>query len=250
VAQAPRLEMRVVVTNQGDEAAAPLDVVGELFGQRRVARIARGVPPDGRAAVVLDFETAHARPGHHALTLLLEHPVGGGLDAAGNPSVRSQRAYVLVALGPDPGPAASIGVECPDGEDEAGYATPVDARGAVRVRLESTDGEAHRMSVRVLTARGLRSDGPPAAVTVPATGFVSVDIPLARAGAARGTRHGILVVAEEPDGPLARTAVATARVEIEPLPALLPRLRGPLLGLGLALLVVAGGAEWRRRRLA
>jgi hypothetical protein len=106
------------------------------------------------------------------------------------------------------------------------------------------------MSVRALTARGLRAEGLPTQVTVPAAGVATVAIPLARAGATRGSRHGILVMAEKPDGPLARTAVATARVVVAPVPALLPWLRWPLLVLGLALLAVAAGAEWRWRRQA
>jgi hypothetical protein len=248
VARVPRLEVRVVVTNRGDEPAKPLDVVGELLGERREARVVQGVTPGGQAAVVLDFAAAEARPGLHALTLLLEHPVGGGVDAAGNPPVESQRAYLLLALGSNPGPAARIAVECPEGEGAAGCATSIGTRGEIRVRLESTDGEAHRMRVRALTARGLRTEGPPVTVTVPATGGATVEIPLSRSGAARGTRHGILVTAEEPDGPVARTAVATAQVDVAPVPALLPRLRGPLLVLGLALLAAAGAAEWRRHR--
>jgi hypothetical protein len=248
VARVPRLEVRVVVTNRGSEPAGPLDVVGELLGERREARVVQGVPAGGQVAVVLDFAAAEARPGLHALTLLLEHPVGGGVGAAGDPAVQSQRAYLLLAIGSDPGPAVRIAVECEGEEDEGGCATPIGARGEVRVRLESTDGEAHEMSVRAVTARGLRAEGPPAKVAVPASGVATVEIPLARAGAARGSRHGILVVAEKPDGPVARTAVATARVEVTPVPALLPRLRWPLLVLGLALLAVAGGAEWRRRQ--
>ena len=115
------------------------------------------------------------------------------------------------------------------------------------VRLESTDGEAHRMRVRALTARGVRPEGPPITVAVPATGTATVRIPLARAGAAPGSRQGVLVVAEAIDGPLARTAVETAQVEVAQHPSLLPRLRWPLLLLGLALLAAAGLAEWRRR---
>jgi hypothetical protein len=141
-----------------------------------------------------------------------------------------------------------IAIVCEGGEDEAPCVTPIDARGEIRVRLESADGQAHRMSVRALTARGLRAEGPPARVSVPASGVATVEIPLARAGAPRGSRHGILVLAEKPEGPLARTSVATAQVEVAPVPALLPRLRWPLLVLGLALLAVAGVAEWRRQR--
>ncbi len=246
----PRLEVRVVVTNRGDQAAVPLDVVGELLGERREARVVQGVSPGGEAAVLLGFAAEDARPGLHALTLLLEHPVGGAADAAGNPPVESQRAYLLLALGADPGPAVRIKVECPEEDAEADCATVIGVRGEVTVRLESTDGEAHRMRVRALTARGVRTEGPPIAVAVPATGTAGVRIPLARAGAAPGSRHGVLIIAEAIDGPLAQATVEATRVEIAPHPALLPRLRWPLLVLGLALLAVAGLAQWRRRQKA
>ncbi len=242
----PRLEVRVLVTNRGDRAAVPLDVVGEFLGERREARVVRGVSPGGEAAVLLGFATEDARPGLHALTLLLEHPVGGAVDAAGNPPVESQRAYLLLALGSNPGPAARIEVECPEEDAETDCAAIIGVRGDVTVRLESTDGEPHRMRVRALTARGVRTEGAPIVVAVPATGTASVRIPLARAGAAPGSRHGVLVVAEAIDGPLARSTVEAARVEIAPHPSVVRRLRWPLLLLGLALLAAAGVAEWRR----
>ena len=246
----PRLEVRVVVTNRGDQAAVPLEVVGEFLGERREARVVEGVSPGGEAAVLLGFAAEDARPGLHALTLLLEHPVGGAVDAAGNPPVESQRAYLLLALGSNPGPAVRIEVECPEEDAEADCAAVIGVRGEVTVRLESTDGEAHRMRVRALTARGLRTEGPPITVAVPATGTATVRIPLARAGAPPGSRHGVLVMAEAIDGPLARSTVKAARVEIAPHPSVLRRLRWPLLLLGLALLAAAGAAEWRRRHQA
>ena len=240
----------MVIANPGDAAAVPLDVVGELFGQRREAFVARGAPAGGEAAVVLDFDAGEARPGIHALTLLLEHPIGGASDAAGNRPVESQRAYLLVALGPNPAPAVTLEVECAEGDQDGSCSISFDVRGEVPVRLESADGEAHRVRVRALTARGLRSTAAPVETEVPATESVSVLIPLARAGASRGSRHGVLLVAETPGGSLSRTAVARAVVEIEPDPSLLPRLRAPLLGLGLALLALTAVAEWRQRRQA
>ena len=234
----PRLEVRVVVANHGDEAAAPLVVVGELLGEQRQARVVGGVAPGQDAAVVLDFPVSPPRPGRHVLTLLLEYPVGGVPDAGGNRPVESQRAYLLLALGANPEPAVQL---------DPGPAS-IDIKGELPVRLESADGEAHRMLLRVVTARGLRAPSPPIEVEVPATGSVTVAVPLARAGASRGTRHGALVVAETIDGPLARTSVGVATVEVAPDPALLPRLRGPLLILALALLALAALAEARRRR--
>jgi hypothetical protein len=54
------------------------------------------------------------------------------------------------------------------------------------------------------------------------------------------------LVAEVLDGPIARTAVLVVPVEIAVDPSLLPRLRPPLLALGLVLLLVAIGFEAQR----
>lgn len=236
-----------MIANRGDEPAVPLDVAGELFGQHAEARVVRGVPAGGEAAVILGFDGTEARPGLHALTLLLEHPVGGASDAVGNWPVESQRAFLPLTIGPAPAPAVTLQVECAEGVPTAPCVTLIDVRGAVPVRLSSADGEAHEVSVRALTARGVRPASGPVVTEVPATGVVSVQVPLVRAGAPRGSRHGVLVLAEMSAGALARTAVATAVVEIAPDPSLLPRLRLPLLGLGLALLAVAAVVEWRQK---
>ena len=240
VSVAPRLEVRVVVTNRGDRRAAPLEVTGELFGERRLARLADGVPPGGEGAVHLDFDPAEARPGVHALTLLLEHPLEGLPDGAGNPPMASARAWLLVALGgPSPGPAVRLAAD----------ALVLDVKGELAVRLESADGEGHRVRLRALTARGLRAEGGGAEVVVPAKGVARAVLPLVRAGAdaPRGRRQPVLLVAETLDGPVARSAVLTVPVEVAGDPSLLPRLRAPLLALGLALLAVALGFEARRR---
>ena len=237
VSVAPRLEVRVVVTNRGDRPAAPLEVTGELFGERREARLAGGVPPGGEGAVHLDFDPAPARPGLHALTLLLEHPLEGLPDGAGNPPMASQRAWLLLALGgPSPGPAVRLAADT----------LVLDVKGDLAVRLESADGEGHRVRLRALTARGLRAEGGGAEVAVPAKGTAPAVLPLVRAGAPRGSRHAVLLVAEALDGPVARTAVLAVPVEVAADPSLLPRLRAPLLALGLALLAVALGFEARR----
>lgn len=237
VSVTPRLEVRVVVTNRGDREAAPLEVEGELLGEVRSARLAGGVAPGGEGAVLLDFSPSIARPGTHALVLLLEHPVEGTPDGAGNPPMASQRAWLLLALGASPPPPVRLAAD----------PLRLDVRGDLAVRLESADGEAHRVRVRALPARGLRAEGA-ADVAVPARGTVPATLPLVRAGAPRGSRHAVLVVAETTDGPLARTAVLAAPVEVAPFPSTLPRLRVPLLVLGLVLLAVALGAEVRRRR--
>jgi hypothetical protein len=54
-------------------------------------------------------------------------------------------------------------------------------------------------------------------------------------------------VAQPLDGDLERQSVAAATVDVAPDPSLLPRLRVPLVGLALALLLLSGFAELRRR---
>ena len=166
----------------------------------------------------------------------------------GNRPIQSQRAYLPLTLGPVLAPAVTLEVECGAGDEAASCVTSIDVRGEIPVRLSSIDGEAHEVSVRALTARGVRPASGPVVTEVPPRRTVSVLVPLARAGAPRGSRHGVLLLAETPAGALARTAVARAVVEIAPDPSLLPRLRLPLLGLGLALLAVAAVVEWRQKR--
>jgi len=240
VAVAPRLEVRVLVTNRGDQPAVPLEVVGELLGELRSARLADGVAPGGSRAVVLSFAPASARPGTHALTLLLEHPVEGTPDGAGNPPAASERAWLLLALGGvSPGPPVRLAAD----------ALSLDVRGDLVVRLDSADGEPHRIRLRAVTARGLRAEGGAVEVAVPGKGTSRAALPLVRAGAPRGSRHGVLLVAEALDGPLARTAVLAVPVEVAPDPSVLRLVRTPVLAVGLLLLAVALGFEgWRRLR--
>jgi hypothetical protein len=233
----PKLEVRVVVANRGDRRAAPIDLAGELLGERCERRLSAGVGPGREATVLLEFSPVSPRPGTHALTLLLEHPVEGTADAAGNAPVASQVAWLLVALGPSPPPAVRLDVQ----------PLRLDVRGVVATRLESADGQSHRVHLRVAAARGLRAEGPGADVLVPARGTVSAALPIVRAGAPRGSRHGLLVIAADTDGPLARTTVAPVTVEIAAFPSRLPGLRPAVLTLGLLLLAVALGFEaWTR----
>jgi len=236
---APQLEVRVVVANRGDRRAAPLDVVGELLGERSEARVAGGVRAGGEGTVLLRFSPENPRPGTHALTLLLEHPVAGTADAAGNPPMASQVAWLLVALGASPPPAVRL-----EAQPEL-----LDVRGELAVRVESADGEPHPVHLRVAAARGIRAEGPGAEVAVPGRGTASAALPIVRAGAPRGSRHAVLLIAEATDGPLARTTVATVPVDIAAFPSRLPGLRPVVLTLGLLLLAAALGYEgWRRFR--
>jgi hypothetical protein len=236
-ATAPRLEVRVTLTNRGDRRAGPVEVLGELFGEPRRARVSGGLEPGASGVVVLDFAPTPPRPGLHALTLLLEHPLDGPPDGAGNPPVASQRAWLLLALGASPGEAVRVEAD----------PLRLDVRGTLVVRLTSRDREEQRVRLSTLTARGLRPERDPIDVVVPRQGVATVQVPIVRAGAARGSRQALLLVAETPDGPLARTAVGVATVEVLPDPALLPGLRKPLLVTGFALILLALGHEIRAR---
>jgi hypothetical protein len=240
VEAAPRIAVRVTLTNRGDkEAAGPIDVQGELFGEQRSGRLASRLEPGASGDVALEFDGTPPKPGLYALTLLVEHPLDGAPDAAGNPPMASERAWLLLALGANPAPAVRMRAE----------AMALDVRGSLAVRLESADGEAARVRLRALTARGLRTEGGPIEVDVPARGEARALVPLVRAGAPRGTRQALLLVAETADAPLARTSVAVANVDVSADPSLFPRLRTALLGLGLVLVAVATVYElWKATR--
>ena len=232
------LDVRVDVRNSGDAPAAPLTVFGEMFGERRQAHFETGLSPGQATSAHLIFPLAVPRPGVHALPLLLEYPEGGAADAAGNPPMASQRAYLLLALGGATEPAVRI--DTPP--------VTLDTRGALAVGLTSLDGAPHRVRLSVFTARGLRAETPPLDVDVPAQGRASTLVTLIRSGAPRGSSHGVLVVAGVSDGPLERTSVATGVISIAPEHALMPALRLPLLVLAGALLAAAAYFEVRRAR--
>jgi hypothetical protein len=234
----PRLEVRVLVTNRGDRPAAPVEVKGELLGEESTARLAADLAPGRSAAVVLAFAAAAAPPGVHALTLLLEHALPGAPDAGGNPPLGSQRAWLLVALGASPPAAVSL----------APVGTRLAVRGTLEVAVASADHAPHRVLLRALTARGLRVETDPLQLDVPATGSARAAFTLVRSGAARGTRHGVLIVAESREPPPVRTAVAVATVEVAEDSSWLPRARRGLLALGLVLLAVVIVAEILRAR--
>jgi hypothetical protein len=238
LATQPRLEVRVKLTNRGAQPAASIEVRGELLGQRREVRLAGTLAPGSAGSVTLDFEPPTGRPGRHVLALLIEHPVDGAPDAAGNPEMASARAYLMLALGADAGEAVRLEAD----------PLALHVRGRLGVRLESRDASAHRVALEALTARGLRPDGPPLELEVPAHGVVRAELPVAVAGEPRERRQALLLVARNLDGPLARTSVTAASVEIEQEIAWLPRLRVPLVVSGLGLVLLALVYEWRGRR--
>jgi len=239
VATEPRLEVRVEVTNRGDQPAAGIQVEGELLEAREQRKLYEVLKPGASGAVRLEFDVKPPRPGVYALVLLLEHTLPGTPDAAGNPPLSSQRAWLLVALGANPTPAVRL----------APLPLRLRVRGELPVSVESADATAHRVRLRALTARGLRTEGEPPVIEVPPTGPVRARLELMRAGAPQGTRHGVLLVAETLDGPLARATVAVATVDVAPDPSLLPHWRTALLVLALILLAVVIGTEaWRGPR--
>ncbi len=237
VRAAKPLEVRVTLTNRGDRHAGPIAVKGELFGERSEARLHGTLAPGASGDVTLALAGVPPRPGVHALTLLLEHPIEGPPDGAFNPPMASQRAWLLLALGANPSEAVRIEAD----------PLRLDVRGTLHVRVLSRDGLGQRVGLRVLTARGLRPEPDALDVAVPPHGPATVDVAIVRAGAMRGSRQALLLVAETLDGPLARTSVAVATVEVLPQAALLPGLRVPLLVGGVALVVIALGHElWVR----
>jgi hypothetical protein len=112
--------------------------------------------------------------------------------------------------------------------------------------VESADGVAHRVRVRVEAPAGLQAPDP-AQLDVPAAGAAAASIRVWRSSAPRGTRQPLLVVAELLDstGPAASRQVFA---EILADPAWMPRLRRPLGVLALLLMAAAALLEWRRGR--
>jgi hypothetical protein len=227
------LEVSVFLKNAGDAAAPPLDVEGELLEERRRTRLDGRRPAKRRVVRPL----AGARPGLHALILRIEWPVGPPSGNASTPALASQRAYLLLTLGQAADPAVKLTV--PD--------VLVETRGTVEVELESADGSAHPVEVRVHPPRGLNVFGPPALALVPASGRVTASVDLLRAGAPRLSRQGILIEALARDGPHERTTVATSVVTIAPDPARLPMLRPVLWGVCALLLGASVYVAFRSR---
>jgi hypothetical protein len=114
------------------------------------------------------------------------------------------------------------------------------------VTVASADGQPHRIRLELYAPRTLRGEEA-VEVDVPAAGGVRAELPVARTGAGRSTRHGVLVVAEAMDGEQTRTSVGQGVVEITPDPAWLPRLRLPMSVLAALLLLAAAFIEWRGR---
>jgi hypothetical protein len=238
------LELEVDLVNRGDTAAGPVTVEAELLGERDRATLTGGLAPGvgGRLGFHLPLDLP--RPGVYPVTLLLDYSAA---DAAAAPAEASkpgeaslsQRAYLLVSLGAQ-APEPALGVSAAPGR----FGT----YGSVPIEVASADGRAHRVRVRVETARGLRALDEPREIDVPAGGKARLEARLIRSGPPRSGPQGILVIAEAMDGEVHQTAVATASVDLVAEPPWLPGLRVPLAIAAAALVLATLAFEVLRRR--
>jgi hypothetical protein len=235
VASDDDVRVRVDVRNVAQHRLGAVRVGGDLIGSHAEASLG-DLEPGQTASGVLTFPYAFEwRPGRHVLPLSIRYAPA---DAPPKSSPTDVRAYLLLLLAAPAEPAVTV---------EAAEVT-LDLRTQVPVALESTDGRARRVRVRVLTPGGLVAPDPPPVADVPAHGRVRLDVPLLYGAAPRGTPQGILIVAEALDGPWERMALATTTVTIAPDAARLPKLRAPLALASLVLLVAGLVAEWRSGR--
>jgi hypothetical protein len=225
--------LHVELRNAGDAEARELRLYGRLgddWSEARLAKLGAG----SQAEVSLRFRADVAEPGIHAVPLLVEFHAAA--DAPDRP-FRASRLYVMLQLGPLLAPALRVFAP----------RLVLSVQGFLEVGLESADALPHRVRVSVLPALGLSAPELPAEVQVPAFGRASVPIRLLSAGSAFAGRNQVLVIASVLGEPAARDAVATAVVDVVASPPLFPRLRRPLLVVGLGLLLLALGLEARAR---
>jgi hypothetical protein len=224
--------VRVDLTNRGG-AAASVTVQGELAGQYDEARLPDGVGAGATAAARLVFPRAVPRPGVYPVVLLLDYApaAAAGVPAAG----QSQRAYLLLTLGATA--VAPVRISAPE--------VVLRDRVLLPVVLESADGRAHRIRLRVLAPRGLNPERLQDEVAVPASGAATVSVPLVRGGVPRPSRQGLLLVAETLDGDLAQASAQTSVVAVEAAADLMPRWRDPFVVAAGLLLAAAAVLEWR-----
>jgi hypothetical protein len=231
------LEVRVDLTNRGGPSG-PVTIDGELAGGHDEAKVASGIGTGEIGSAVLHFPRAVPRPGVHPLVLLLDYSPRA--PVAGAPAALSQRAFLLLSLGAAPPPPVRLSAP------ELGLRD----RGLLRVSLQSADGAAHRVRLRVLGPRGLNAEHAVDEVAVPATGSASVTVPLLRGGVPRPSRQGVLLVAETLDGALAQASAATTVVDVAAPADLTPHLRVPFIVIAALLLAAAAVLEWRHLRQA
>jgi hypothetical protein len=230
------LAVRVDLTNRGGVATGPVTVAGELAGHHDEARIADGVAPGQTSSAWLVFPREVPRPGVYPVVLLLDY--APQVATAGSLAALSQRAFLLLTLGATA--AAPVRIAAPE--------ITLGDRAALAVALESADGRAHRVRLRVLTPRGLNPERADDEVQVPASGAATVSVPLLRGGVPRPSRQGVLLVAETLDGDVAQASTGTTVVSVEAAAHLMPRWRDPFIVAAALLLAAAALLEWRHLR--
>ena len=231
------LAVRVDLTNRGGVATGPVTVSGELAGHYEEAKVEPGVEPGQTMAAGLVFPREVPRPGVYPLVLLLDYAPRAA--AGTTPTALSQRAFLLLTLGATA--AAPVRLSAPE--------VTLRDRAPLAVALESADGRAHRVRLRVLTPRGLNPERIEDEVQVPAAGVATVSVPLLRGAVPRPSRQGVLVVAETLDGEIAQASTSTTVVAVESAPRdLMPRWRDPFLVAAALLLGAAAVLEWRHLR--
>jgi hypothetical protein len=227
--------VRVDLINRGG-AAGSVTVQGELAGNYDEARLPAGVVAGATASVRLVFPNQVPKPGVYPVVLLLDYGPTAAPGAAA--AAQSQRAYLLLTLGATA--PAPVRITAPE--------VRLRDRALLPVVLESADGRAHRIRLRVLTPRGLNPERLNDEVAVPATGAATVSVPLLRGGVQRTSRQGLLLVAETLDGDVAQAAIATSVVEVEAESHLMSRWRDPFVVAAALLLAAAAFLEWRHLR--
>jgi hypothetical protein len=231
------LAVRVDLTNRGAAATGPVKVSGELAGHYEEATVEPGVEPGQKVAASLVFPSEVPRPGVYPVVLLLDYAPRVVASAA--PPALSQRAFLLLTLGATA--AEAVRLSAPE--------VTLRDRTAVPVALESADGRAHHVRLRVLTPRGLNAERIEDEVQVPASGVISISVPLLRGAAPRPSRQGVLIMAETLDGETAQASASTTVVAVEAAPPdLMPRWRDPFLVAAALLLAAAAVLEWRHLR--
>jgi hypothetical protein len=229
------LEVRVDLTNRGGTAGS-VTVQGELAGRYDEARLPAGVAAGATDSARLVFPNEVPKPGVYPVVLLLEYAPAAAPGAA--PATQSQRAYLLLTLGATA--PAPVRLSVPE--------VTLRDRVLLPVVLESADGRAHRIRLRVLTPRGLNPERLHDEVAVPASGAATVSVPLLRGGVQRKSRQGVLIVAETLDGDVAQAATATSVVEVEASSDRMPHWRNPFVVAAGLLLAAAAFLEWRHLR--
>jgi hypothetical protein len=231
------LAVRVDLTNRGGLATGPVKVSGELAGHYEEAQVEPGVEPGHTVSAALVFPREVPRPGVYPVVLLLDYAPQAAAGTA--PTAVSQRAFLLLTLGATA--AAPVRLSAPE--------VTLRDRAPLAVALESADGRAHRVRLRVLTPRGLNPERIEDEVQVPATGVATVSVPLLRGAVPRPSQQGVLVVAETLDGEIAQASTLTTTVAVEAAPRdLMPRWRDPFLVAAALLLAAAAMLEWRHLR--